>query len=121
MRAGEVISSAQEELAAARAARKRRLLFIAALAILIAVLSIGGNRSLIRIYRMNKTRAELHREIERVKQGNQGLAGEVHSLTNDPAQVESIAREDLGLVKPGEVVYQFGSAKPTPAPRASPR
>jgi len=121
MRAGEVISSAQGELTAARVARKRRLLFIAALAMLIAALSVGGNRSLIRIYRMNKTRAELHREIERVKQGNQELGKEVHSLTNDPGRVESIAREDLGLVKPGEVVYQFGYAKSTPVPRASPR
>ena len=121
MRTGQVISGSQEELAGARAARKRRLVFIGLLAILIAALSVGGNRSLIRIYRMNKTRAELHREIERLKQGNQELAGEVHSLKNDPAQVESIAREDLGLVKPGEVVYQFGSAKPTPVPRTAPR
>ena len=121
MRAGEVISSAHEELAAARAARKRRFLFIAALAALIAALSIGGNRSLIRIYRMNKTRAEVHREIDRLKQGNQELGKEVQSLTNDPGQVESIAREDLGLIKPGEVVYQFGSAKPTPVPRTAPR
>ena len=121
MRAGEVISGTQEELTAARAARKRRLLLVAALAILIAALSFGGNRSLIRIYQMNKTRAKLHREIERVKQGNQELATEVQSLTNDPGQVESVAREDLGLVKPGEVVYQFGSAKPTPVPRTNTR
>ena len=121
MRAGEVISSAQKELAAARVARKRRLLFIAALAILIAVLSIGGNRSLIRIYQMSKTRAELHREIGRLKQANRDLVQEVQSFKNDPGRVEAIAREELGLIKPGEVEYQFGSAKPTPVPRTPPR
>lgn len=121
MRTGQVISGAQEELARARAARKRRLLFIAMLAILIAALSVGGNRSLVRIYRMNKNKAELHREIERLKQGNQGLTREVQSLTADPGQVESIAREDLGLIKPGEVVYEFGLVRPTPVPRTAPR
>jgi cell division protein FtsB len=117
VRTGQVISSAQEELAAARVARKRRLVFIGLLAILIAALSVGGNRSLVRIYRMNKTRAELHREIERLKQANQELAEGVHSFANDTGQVESIAREDLGLVRPGEVVYQFGLTRSVPVPR----
>lgn len=121
MRTGQVISSAQEELAQARAARKWRLIFLALLTILIAALSVGGNRSLVRIYQMNKTKAEVHREIERLKQGNQDLAREVQSLASDPGQVESIAREDLGLIKPGEVVYQFGPARSTPVPRAAPR
>ena len=121
MRTGQVISSAQEELAKARAARKRRLIIISLLAIVIAGLSVGGNRSLVRIYRMNKTRAELHRGIERLKQVNQGLARDVQSLTNDPGQVESIAREDLGLVKPGEVVYQFSPTRSAPIPRPAPR
>ena len=121
MRTGQVISSAQEELARARVARKRRLIIISLLAILIAGLSVGGNRSLVRIYRMNKTRAELHREIERLKQVNQGLARDVQALANDPGQVESIAREDLGLVKPGEVVYQFTPSRSIPIPRPASR
>ncbi len=119
MRTGQVISGAQDELAAARAARKRRLRFIVLLTILIAVLSVGGNRSLVIIYRMTKTRADLHREIERLKQVNRNLARDVQSFSSDPEQVETIAREDLGLVKPGEVVYQF--ARPTPIPRAARR
>ncbi len=121
MRTGQVISGSQEELAEARAARKRRLVFIGLLVILIAALSVGGNRSLVRIYRMTKTKAEVHREIGRLKQANEDLAAEVHSFANDPGQVESIAREDLGLVKPGEVVYQFGLTRSAPpAPRTAP-
>ena len=121
MRTGRVISGTQEELAAARAARKRRLAFIGLLVMLIAILSVGGNRSLIRIYQMSKTRTELHREIGRLKRLNQELAGEVQSFKNDPGRVEAIAREDLGLVKPGEVVYQFGLTRHSPTPRPTPR
>lgn len=121
MRTGQVIASAQEELAAARSARKRRLIFVALLAILIAALSVGGNRSLVKIYQMSKTQTELGREIEQIRQLNQELAREIQAVTNDQGRVEAIAREDLGLVKPGEVVYQFGSPRPTPVPSTSPR
>ena len=116
MRTGRVISSTQEELAEARAARKRRLVLIAVLVMLIAIFSVGGNRSLIRIYHMSKTRAELHRDIGRLKQSNQDLLQEVQSFKNDPGRVEAIAREELGLVKPGEVVYQFDLTRQPPAP-----
>lgn len=88
---------------------------------LIAILSVGGNRSLVKIYQMSKTRAELHREIGRLRQANQELALEVQSFKSDPGQVEAIAREELGLIKPGEVVYQFGLASPPPTSRPSQR
>jgi cell division protein FtsB len=121
MRTGQVISSSQEELSAARAARKRRLTFIGLLAILMAILSVGGNRSLIKIYRMTKTKGELHREITRLKGMNTQLDREVRSFTNDPQRVEAIAREELGLVKPGEIVYQFARPGPSPTPPRPPR
>lgn len=121
MRTGRVIASAQEELAAARSARKRRLVFVAVLAILIAALSVGGNKSLVKIFQMSKTRTELQQEIKRLKQVNEELAREIQAVTHNPGQVEAIAREDLGLVKPGEIVYQFGPPKPTTALPASSR
>jgi cell division protein FtsB len=121
MQTGRVVFSAQEELAEARAARKRRLVFVALLATLISVLSMGGNRSLVKIYQMGKAKAELYREMARLKQVNRDLAREVRSFAHDPARVEAIAREELGLVKPGEVVYQFGVGRPAPVPRAAPR
>jgi cell division protein FtsB len=44
--------------------------------------------------------AELRREIET-------LRGRVARLRDDPAAVERIARDDLGLVRQTEVVFQF--------------
>lgn len=121
MQTGQVIGSAQEELAAARSARKRRLVFVAVLAILIAALSVGGNKSLVKIYQMSKTRSELQQEIKQLKQVNDGLAREIQAFTQNPGQIEAIAREDLGLVKPGEIVYQFGPPRPITVPPAASR
>jgi cell division protein FtsB len=116
-----VVYSSQEELAAVRAARKRRIVFIGLLAGLLAILSVGGNRSLLRIYRMNRTRAELRKEIEQLTQANRALAREVHLFRSSPWAVEAIAREDLGLVRPGELVFEFGASRQPSLPRTAPR
>jgi cell division protein FtsB len=39
------------------------------------------------------------------------LNREVESLRNDPAAIERIARDELGLVKPGEVIFQFSEPR----------
>ena len=39
------------------------------------------------------------------------LRGQVRELRDDPAAVERIARDDLGLVRKSEVVFQFGKPK----------
>ncbi len=44
--------------------------------------------------------AELHREID-------ALHGRVSRLRDDPGAVERIARDNLGLVRQSEVVFQF--------------
>ena len=115
MRTGPVMTGAQEEFAAARSSRKRWLVLLAALAILIAVSSVVGKKSVVKVLRMSKTRTELQQEITRLKQVNEGLTREIQSFANNPGQVEVIAREDLGLVKPGEIVYQFSPPRPTTA------
>jgi cell division protein FtsB len=48
--------------------------------------------------------AELRRQIE-------SLRGRVARLRDDPAAVERIARDDLGLVRQTEVVFQFAGRR----------
>lgn len=121
MRTRQVITGTRQERAAARSVRKRWLVFIAVLATVIAVSSVVGKKSLVKVLQMSKTRTELQRQITRLKQGNEKLTRDIQAFTDNPGQVEAIAREDLGLVKPGEIVYQFGPPRPSSAPPASPR
>lgn len=121
MRTKRIIAGTPEELAVAKSTRKRRLAFIVALAILIATLSLVGKRRLFKIYQMSRIRTELQMEIKRLRQVNGELAQEIQAFARYPSRVEAIAREDLGLVKPGEIVYQFRSPGPgTTPPRALP-
>lgn len=48
--------------------------------------------------------AELRRQIER-------LRAEVAALRDDPAAVERIARDELGMVRHNEVIFQFDKDK----------
>ena len=113
---GQVSAGTQEERAAARSVRKRRLVFVACLAILIVALSVGGKKSLVKVLQMSKARTELQQEIPQLRQVNEELTREIQAFTHNSSQVEAIAREDLGLVKPGEIVYQFSPPRPTVAP-----
>ena len=40
-------------------------------------------------------------------------------LKNDVGYLEKVIREELGLVKPGEIVYKFVEEKPAPKPSPS--
>jgi cell division protein FtsB len=47
------------------------------------------------------------------------LSAEVRALKTDPSEVARIAREDLNLVVPGEVVFEVERVKPT-VPKSTP-
>jgi len=121
MRTGPGGTNIREEIVAARNGRKRWLVFLAVLAILIAVASVIGKKSLVKVIQMNNTRTELEQEIARLREANERLVREIRTFADNPSQVETIAREDLGLVKPGEIVYQFGQPKPSTSLPASSR
>ncbi len=85
------------------------LLFCGAL----TLLSLFGKRSLVEIYRLTRLSEELRQEITRLQTSNAALSRDILSLRSDPTRVEEIARHDLGMVRPGEIVYEFA---PSPAP-----
>lgn len=53
---------------------------------------------------VDEENAELRRDIE-------ALRGRVARLRDDPAAVERIARDELGLVRQTEVVFQFSTRR----------
>lgn len=74
---------------------------------LLLVLSLLGDRGLLQLYEMGRVKAHLEREIEALRQENAALREQVEAMRHHPSHAEEIARRDLGLVRPGEIVYQF--------------
>jgi cell division protein FtsB len=75
---------------------------------------------------MRRARADAERlkqEIHQLNEENQNLSGEVRALKTDPAAVEKVAREEMGLARPGELVFRLPDAKENPqeSPTAPPQ
>jgi cell division protein FtsB len=90
---------------------RRRILAILALtgALYILVPLFLGDMGILKYFRMLRNQHELANDIQTLKRQNETLQTEVESLRTDASRIEEIAREQLGLVKEGEVVYHFKS------------
>jgi cell division protein FtsB len=74
-----------------------------------------GSSGLARYVRLKRERDALHEANLRTHEANQRLRAELEALSDDEgnlsrAAVERAARDELGLVKPGEVVYKVAEA-----------
>lgn len=83
------------------------LILLACFLGLLLLVSLLGDRGLVQLYHMGQAKAQLEREIEALERENTVLRQEVEAMRHHPFYTEEIARRDLGLVRPGEVVYQF--------------
>ncbi len=61
--------------------------------------------------RVRSERAALRRGNARIREEIRLLTAEVDALKRDPHEVERIAREDLNLLHPDEVVFEFEGTK----------
>jgi cell division protein FtsB len=89
-----------------------------ALPIAILTLALVGVPTLIfqpeglpRMRALQKELAAVDAENVELRRDVGKLRGEVRELKDDPAAVERIARDQLGLVRKSEVVFQFGKSK----------
>ena len=98
--------------------------FLVAGLALLFLQDIFGTHGVLAMRRTQRQAAEIRKEIGRLEQENRRLQGCVEGLRSDPASVERIAREDMGLARPGEYVFKIpsksGDAASTPCPAAQP-
>jgi cell division protein FtsB len=96
-----------------RHSRNRTVLFAAGIlagAYLLASFTFG-EMGLIKYYRMKARYNSLTREIATLHHDNARLLRDVRALRNDPDHLEKIARDKLGLARPGEIVYYYGDSE----------
>ncbi|HEX9758626.1 MAG TPA: septum formation initiator family protein [Nitrospiria bacterium] len=66
-----------------------------------------GERGLMGFLRMQNKKSQLTEEIQNFKEQNADLLKEAEALRNDPEHIEGLARERLGMIQKGELIYQF--------------
>lgn len=78
-----------------------------ALAFVLLALSVVGDQGIFRIRQLNRDRELLESKVSQVESDNAELRHQLAQMKQGRASFELAAREKLGLVRPGEVVYDF--------------
>jgi cell division protein FtsB len=99
---------------------RRNLSWFLAFALALLLLQdIFGTHGLIAMRRSQQEAVQVQREIDQINEENRQLQGRVKALKSDPATIERIAREEMGLARPGEYIFKLPS-KPGDPPVAEP-
>jgi cell division protein FtsB len=95
----------------------------AVLVVLIVALlvhDVFGTHGFLAMRRTKQQIQQVQTDLARLNRENQQLADEVKELKSDPHKIESIARDELGLAKPGEVIIKIPQGQelsPSSAPK----
>jgi cell division protein FtsB len=71
----------------------------------------GSQDGLLRSWHLKKTISAETRRGDELSKNNAVLVDEINALKNDNAAIESQARNNLGMVKKGEIFYRVVPAK----------
>jgi cell division protein FtsB len=75
---------------------------VAALTVLAVVLLPG----LSKLHKLRRENVQLQKRIRLLKEHNGVLTEEITNMQQDPGYVETKAREKLGILKKGEMIYE---------------
>jgi cell division protein FtsB len=84
-----------------------RIVGAAVVLLLFAGLTVYGWQGVVRLRQMREQLQNLERENVALRRDAERLAQIIDRLRNDPAYLERIAREERGMVRPGETVLKF--------------
>jgi cell division protein FtsB len=78
--------------------------------------AIVGEKGLLALMRARQDYQVLESSLRAVRSENQRLREQARRYREDPATIEELARQDLGLIKPGEKLFIIRDLPPS-APR----
>jgi len=99
---------------------RRNARYFFALAFCLLVLQdVFGAHGLMAMHRSKTKMRDVQAQIDQLDKENQELQQKIHQLKTDPSAIEKIARDRMGLARPGEFIFQM-PAKPDPKSAPSP-
>ncbi|MEW6109125.1 MAG: septum formation initiator family protein [Nitrospirota bacterium] len=90
--------------------RKRRLIFFTFIILSTIYLSISlvfGDMGLFKYIELKKTKSGLEKQIAEINRQNVQLKNQIKLLKEDPFFREKFAREEFGLARPDEYIFQY--------------
>ena len=87
--------------------KKRILLFAIFLFLILGLLTFFGDQGILHLLRLQKELVRINETNTKMEEENRNLREEVKRLQHEKRYIEEIARKELGMIKEGEIVYQF--------------
>ncbi|OFW04663.1 MAG: hypothetical protein A3H96_09775 [Acidobacteria bacterium RIFCSPLOWO2_02_FULL_67_36] len=103
----------RSRLAPARPDRRRRILnaILVFAAVVLMADALVGDKGFLETLRARRQYRDIAGSVDALRRDNARLREEVRRLNEDPSAIEAIARQDLGLIRPGEVVFIIKDVK----------
>ncbi len=80
--------------------------------LLLSLLAMAGERGFFEVYQFNRHLQHVESRIQALEVENERMRLQLTGLQSDPYQIEKLAREDLGLVRPDEIIFEIVDARP---------
>lgn len=84
------------------------------LVLLLVVHDIFGTHGYLAMRRTQNEIRKVRADLDQLNRENLDLAQEVRELKTDPRKIENIARDELGLARPGEVIIKIPLSQQLP-------
>jgi cell division protein FtsB len=98
--------------------RNANWFLVAALSLLL-LQDVFGTHGVLAMRRAQKEATAVKQEIDQINEENRQLQDRVKSLKTDPQAIEHIAREEMGLARPGEYIFKTSPRPADASTRAS--
>ena len=80
--------------------------------LLLSLLAMAGERGFFEVYQFNRHLQHVESRIQALEVENERMRLQLTGLRSDPYQIEKLAREDLGLVRPDEIIFEIVDGHP---------
>ena len=87
--------------------------------VVLVVDALIGEKGLMETMRARRQSRDVASGVEELRVENARLRETIRRLHGDPGTIESIARRELGLIRPGEVLFILKDIKPATRPPSS--
>ena len=87
--------------------KKQILILVLLLFLVFGFFTFFGDKGIIHLLRLQQEWSRIKEANAKIEEENRKLREEVKRLQYEKRYIEEIARKELGMVKEGEVIYQF--------------
>jgi cell division protein FtsB len=86
-------------------------LLLVFVSLVLVIDALIGEKGLVKSMQARQHYREVAASLDSLRRENAKLRDEMRRLNEDPATIESVAREQLGLIRPGEIVFILKDAE----------